>query len=128
MTGDTPSQLKPADPGAIDDWPQLVLDQLRDSSHRHGYTKLCPLCGGHGGWNLQLNAHPLPPSCGDTLHNRHLFVHSRAQCSHCAGWGWVHPNDNCPAHDFVKIRSKARCLHIYRCNRCGTERVVDSSD
>jgi len=76
---------------------------------------------------LVLNQNPLHGK-PDTTHNRHLFVHLRTQCEHCAGWGWVHPDDNCPRHRWEKYGSRGRCLHLYRCTSCGAEREVDTSD
>jgi DnaJ-class molecular chaperone len=127
MTENTIRSLEPGDPGSFDDWPPGFLDQLREMSHRYGYTKLCPICRGHGGWNVVLNQHPLHGN-PDTAHHRHLFAHRRTQCEHCNGWGWLHPDDNCPRHQWEKIGNRGRCLHIYRCTGCGVEREIDASD
>jgi hypothetical protein len=120
--------LEPGDPGAFDDWPQGAIDGLLKLSHRNGYTKLCPICRGHGGWNLQLAATPLPRGCADTAANRHMLAHRRAKCDHCNGWGWVHPSDHCPRHEFVVARSLGRSLTLYQCAHCGIEREIDTSD
>ena len=127
MMGNTTRSLEPGDPGSFDDWPPVLLDQLREMSHRYGYTKLCHICRGHGGWNIVLNQHPLH-DMPNTAHHRHLFAHRRTKCSHCNGWGWLHPDDNCPRHQWEKIGSRGRLLHIYRCTDCGAELEIDTSD
>jgi len=44
MMENTARSLEAGDPGSFDDWPPMVLDQLREMSQRNGYTKLCPRC------------------------------------------------------------------------------------
>ncbi len=127
MTENTTRSLEPNDPGAFDDWGPGSLDELRRMSHRYGYTKLCHICRGHGGWNMALNQSPLK-GMPDTAANRHRFAHRRTQCDHCNGWGWLHPDDNCPRHQWQKIGNCGRSLHIHRCTGCGAEREIDTSD
>jgi hypothetical protein len=127
MMENTTRPLEPGDPGSFDDFPKRLLDDLRRMSHRAGYTKLCHICRGHGGWNVVLNQHPLSVKL-DTADHRHLLAHRRTTCSQCNGWGWLHPDDNCPRHQWEKASSRGRCLHIYRCTSCGAQREIDTSD
>jgi hypothetical protein len=112
-----------------------LLEQPTD----YPYTQHCPLCKGHGGWNLQLNSYPLY-NHEDTAENRHNYSHFRTHCMQCAGWGWVKPgspDSNC-IHDYNEIDYEkclllgvyhaGRCWHVYECSKCGKTRGYDSSD
>lgn len=116
--------LKPNDPLSFLDFPARKLDLSKD-------TKICHVCFGFGGWNLQVFAYDLPKGIRNTAKNRHLHRHFRASCSQCNGWGVVESgskNDTCPEHDWVKVRNTGRCLTLYECSKCGLECEVDSSD
>lgn len=126
MTSPT-KYLSVKDKGAFRDWPRGEMKKLREMSHASGYTKLCPVCKGHGGWNLQLNAYPLHLH-KDTARNRHFFSHFRAHCMHCNGWGWTSPAETCPGHQWVPVRKTGNCLTVHRCTVCGKEWEIDSSD
>ena len=93
-----------------------------------GLTKLCPVCIGHGGRNLQLNAYPLPAGKEDTAENRHTYCHFRAICSHCNGWGFVAESEMCSGHEWKHTENLGRCYNRYTCTKCGKINDVDSSD
>lgn len=84
----------------------------------------CPRCKGHGGWNLDLNCYPLH-GYDDTPENRHRYGHFRAGCPQCGGHGWT--NDVACVHDFAEVGSVAMFQHVHRCQKCGVERVYDST-
>ena len=115
-----PAYLEPTDPGAFDDWmkrePWLM------------YTKECPRCKGHGGWNLTLNAYKLHPGVADTPSNRHLYSHFRTVCGHCNGHGYIHPENTCPGHEWVFKENLGRCYNRYRCIHCTAVSDWDSGD
>ena len=90
---------------------------------------VCPVCHGHGAWNLTLNAYG--PG-----------VHFQASCNQCSGWGYVTEEDLC-IHAFVelaraeierrnaqgaKLLNFGRCWHVYECQKCGQIRYLDTSD
>lgn len=78
---------------------------------------LCPQCKGHGRWNLTLDAYG-------------KGQHFQASCAQCWGWGWVEKgttHETC-IHDFSDQRSVGRCLHEWKCVKCGYSVEVDSSD
>lgn len=125
---DMTSFLEPGDPGAFKDWPRILKQQMRQASHRRGLTRRCPVCRGNTGWNLQLDAYPLPRSCKNTACDRHMFAHKKVVCPHCRGWGWVHPDDRCPRHQWETVRKLGRLLSVERCAACGLEQQVDLSD
>lgn len=106
-------------PDAFVDWPVM--------QPAHGYTKPCPVCKCHGGWNLQLNAYSLH-HYPDTPENRHRYSHFRATCGHCHGWGYVRPENTCPGHEWVHVRNTDRCLAEYQCKHCNVVAEFDSSD
>lgn len=103
------------------------------------YSELCPLCKGHGGWNLKLNSYPLR-DLEDTPDNRHKYSHFRGHCSQCNGWGWVKEGslDATCIHDYneisydecrkLNVYHAGRCWHVYKCSKCGETRGYDSSD
>ncbi len=76
---------------------------------------ICPVCKGHGHWNLELDAYG-------------KGQHFRAACFQCNGWGWVDEKDKDCVHEFKEIALVGRCLHKMQCSKCGQERTVDSSD
>lgn len=84
-----------------------------------GPWALCPLCQGHGGWNLGLNAYGP---------GRHF----QAFCRQCWGWGWVKADskDVKCVHTFKEIAPDQpyRCWHTIQCANCGETRSYDSSD
>jgi DnaJ-class molecular chaperone len=106
-------------------------DAFVDWDHKepaYGCTKECPRCKGFGGWNLQINSYKMPANTADTPENRHKFVHFRAMCSHCNGWGYVSPNETCPGHEWTFEKNLGRCYNRYRCTVCGAQSDVDSGD
>lgn len=115
--------LTPESPEAFVDFPMADAE----FAAKYNLTKICPRCKGHGGWNLKLNSYPLHDK-PDTAENRHRYSHFRASCSHCNGWGYVREDENCPGHEWKHVRNVGRCLNLYRCEKCGKEREVDSSD
>jgi hypothetical protein len=125
--------LEVTDPNAF------VDHQLQPKPHMDGYDYLCPLCHGHGGWNLELNAYRLPKGKRSTAANRRNFCHFRCNCSQCNGWGWVIADDTKCIHDWVEISAQeaekrglyhaGRCWHVYVCSHgCGRTTAQDSSD
>lgn len=94
---------------------------------QYSLTKMCPVCFGHGGWNLTLNVYPLHDK-PDTAENRHKFSHFRAHCSHCNGWGYVREDEMCTGHEWVFVRNTGNCLNLHKCKHCGKEWEIDSSD
>lgn len=114
--------LDHTDPDAFLDWPapKTESDLIKD-------YKLCPVCQGHGGWNLSLNAYPLHGR-ESTPENRHRYSHFRCCCSHCNGWGGVHKSVSCVGHEWKHIATTGRCLNLYECVHCGKIQEVDSSD
>ena len=92
--------------------------ELKKPQYNKGMIETCPLCKGHGGWNLRINAY------GDGKH-------FNAACSNCNGWGYIKPEDACkvaPYHQWEVIRNAGNCLNVWKCIHCGIEMVVDSSD
>jgi len=85
----------------------------------------CPVCHGHGYWNLRLNAYGKP---GDPPAQRHF----RAFCRQCWSWGWVktESTDSSCVHEFKEIAPDQpwRCWHTIKCTKCGETRSYDSSD
>lgn len=80
---------------------------------------LCPLCQGHGGWNLRLNAYG-------------LGKHFQAMCNQCWGWGHVGKEDATCIHDFMEGERKGSGSgrmfeHKIKCRKCGRSRWYDSS-
>lgn len=75
--------LSSTDKDAYLDFPPLNL-VLKDNE------KMCPVCEGHGGWNLEIFAYyksMLRNGMEDNSENRHRNAHFRCVCSHCNGWG-----------------------------------------
>ncbi len=87
----------------------------------------CPLCHGHGEWNLELNAY----GPGRNF---------QAVCSQCNGYGWVKKgtSDETCIHDWHELsmsESRAKgythfgmCYHVYQCTKCHKMTAQDSSD
>lgn len=75
----------------------------------------CPVCKGHGGWNLKLKAF-------------RDGSHFQCACNQCNGWGWVEQSstDATCIHEFQRV-TIGNCLHEETCTKCGETRVVDSS-
>jgi DnaJ-class molecular chaperone len=109
-------------PDAFVDYP--LMDAAK--SAEYGLTKICPVCAGHGGWNLLLNQYDLNGK-ENTPANRHLYSHFRSHCMHCNGWGYVRETENCPGHEWKHVRNTGNCLNLYRCEKCGKEWEIDSS-
>ncbi len=112
--------LEPNDEGAFLDHPRMEPSG--------NYNIECPLCKGHGGWNMRLNAYPLHGKENNPA-NRHQFSHFRCICRHCNGWGYVDAATaaKCQGHDWVFVRNTGNCLNLYECKHCGEKNVVDSS-
>lgn len=118
--------LNPTDPGAFRDIPTKAPPGERWSDMT-AYNTVCPLCLGHGKWNLRLDAYG---------GGRHFQAH----CCQCNGYGWVRDgslNATCIHEETELSSSECRaagvphygmCWHVYRCTKCGHIRSVDSSD
>lgn len=97
----------------------------KPEGYPQGADTICPLCHGHGKWNLELNAYG-------------SGKHFQGGCGQCWGWGWVTPEDADCIHEFVEIsQAKAKalgvmhfgmCWHVIQCTKCGRLRSYDSSD
>lgn len=111
-------------PDAFVDFPKKQLDSKTSGI---GFTKECPMCKGHGGWNLRLNAYNLHGK-PDTPENRHRYSHFICMCSHCYGWGYVSPDEVCQGHEWQFVENLGRCYNRYKCIHCGKNNDVDSSD
>jgi DnaJ-class molecular chaperone len=119
MTYQRAAYMDHTHPDAFVDWTRM--------EPKYGNTKECPRCKGWGGWNLEMNAYKLPPNTPDTQENRHKFVHFRAMCNHCNGWGYVSPKEKCPGHEWVFAENLGNCYNRYTCSVCGMKNDVDSS-
>ena len=119
MSYQPPVYLTPAHPDAFVDWPVMQPTAA--------FTKPCHVCKCHGGWNLTLNAYPLHHYT-NTPENRHRYSHFRKVCNHCNGYGYVHPDNNCPGHEWVHTRNVGRCLDEYKCKHCPAIAQFDSGD
>ena len=86
----------------------------------------CPVCKGHGGWNLSLNSFPLHGK-ENTAENRHLYSHFRCSCNQCNSLGWTSKENVC-IHDMIHVAKIGACLNTYECSKCNTTMQVDSSD
>lgn len=102
----------------IKDKPETKYPGLQDMKY------LCPVCLGHGKWNLELNSY------GEGKH----FQQS---CFQCNSWGYVREKDYICIHEFKELSQKeckeesinhyGNCDHVYRCLNCNQIRHVDSS-
>lgn len=92
------------------------------------FTKMCPICKGHGGWNLKLNQYPIPKHLPNTPENRHRYLHFKQHCVQCSGYGYVTESDNCPGHLWEHVRHISRCYDEYVCTICNKTHFVDSTD
>lgn len=109
------------------DYPPLVENEFGSAAHPIPAGSVqCPKCNGWGGWNLRLNAYKTTQP--DTPENRHKYVHFRASCDQCVGWGHVPEADSHCVHEWGNATTIGRCLTDYTCKHCGTHRTVDSSD
>lgn len=120
--------LKPNDRDAFVDWPKI---KFTDFIEKYPYSWVekyveCPLCFGHGGWNLKINAYPLHEK-ENTPENRHYFSHFRCCCSQCNGYGYVSPDQTNHIHKWIRKEKIANCLHIYECEICKITQEIDSS-
>lgn len=121
----TEHYLKPTDAGAFQDFP--AVNPNREFALSIGYTQSCPVCQGHGGWNLRLHAYSLHHH-PDTPENRHRYSHFRSVCGHCNGLGSVHPSVTCQGHEWRWVKNLGRCYNRYECIHCAAVSDVDSSD
>lgn len=96
--------LKPGEVGSFDGF------SLKEKTDIREY--ICPVCSGHGGWNLELNAYG-------------TGKHFQAHCSQCEGYGWVFEWDRC-VHDLDNGIKIGNCLHRYTCKKCGITKEIDS--
>lgn len=88
---------------------------------------VCPVCKGHGGWNLEIDAYGK---------GRHF----QASCGQCNGWGWVEKGskDAKCVHKYREMSVKeardkghehwGMCYHVYECRKCKQVIAQDSSD
>jgi hypothetical protein len=104
------------------DYPKIPDDKYPELGEE------CPRCRGRGGWNLKLDAYP----------NQQLpeHRHYRASCGACWGYGKLQKGQTC-AHEWRNATYEEsqrtsytlyRCEHLWICDKCKQERVVDSSD
>lgn len=105
--------MTPDHPDAFLDYPPV------DQTNWPEGATLCPICQGHGGWNLAVNCY----RSRDDPQNAHF----RTMCGACWGYGYLQPGQTCP-HEWQHDRTIGRCLHVWKCTKCGAEREVDSSD
>jgi hypothetical protein len=133
--------LEPTDPNAFLDWPKPKPVPLG----KH----LCINCKGYGGWNLKVNANPMSAKQEADVRNmlkeatysnmpllkhdmsdslfRHYYVHLRAGCHHCNGWGYTELEDTDHVHDFSITENVSMFLHKDICSICGKSKMRDSS-
>jgi hypothetical protein len=97
-------------------WVDYPAQKAVPPSYLSGYTKRCPTCRGHGGWNLLLSAFPLSGK-DNTVENRHLFSHMRATCHACSGHGWIRPDDDRCTHEFRMTGVSNKLTH-FSCVNC----------
>lgn len=95
---------------------QRLIDNVEKRSLEYVH---CPVCRGHGNWNLRLDAYG--PG-----------QHFQAFCSQCSGYGWVRrgsANETCVHkwRDITPSPAPYSCWHLEKCTGCGQEREVDSS-
>lgn len=108
--------LRPTDPDAFKDWEVIPIKETVVKN-----PVLCPLCLGHGGWNLRLDAYTPRPG---------MKNHFTCFCDSCWGEGYVEKdslNHKCFPHEWER-KTIGRCLHEWKCQKCGQLHTVDSSD
>lgn len=99
--------LKPGDP---DSFLGYEIKEQRTPEY-----VLCPVCSGHGGWNLRVHAYGP---------DRHF----RAHCDQCSGYGWTRPENAKCVHEWKFVANLGRCYNQYQCTKCGMKQNVDSGD
>jgi hypothetical protein len=99
----------------------------------------CPKCKGHGGWILTPKArgHAYDGHNGGTCRDAtgwkqicNGIHHFMSSCDQCNGWGYVKAdslNESC-IHEMKHEANHGNCLNSYKCVKCGTRRMIDSSD
>ena len=105
--------------------PQAFLDFPEPELPPRGRA-VCPRCGGHGGWNLRLNASPLPAGVDDTPENRHRYAHFQAACMNCNGWGHV-PGEQAEHIHQWKTTCWSGSERTDECETCGQRWNLDTS-
>lgn len=114
--------LEPTDDDAFLDFPK---------KEREPWAKdfvECPVCFGHGGWNLRTFSYTLPKGMEDNEENRHSHVHFRCFCQQCRGYGYTHPDNAKCIHNMVHFQNLGRCYNREKCTKCGMTQDIDSSD
>ena len=114
--------MEPTDKDAFLDFPKKERADYLPSDYVE-----CPVCMGHGGWNLSINSYPLH-SHADTSENRHLYSHFRTNCNQCNGWGQLDKKNTVCIHTLVHDSNVGNCLNRYKCCKCDHTEVWDSSD
>ena len=81
---------------------------------------LCPLCKGHGMWNLKVDAYGK---------GRHF----QRGCRQCNSWGWVDAGslDATCIHEVEEVSRPANHrsgIHVEVCKKCGRKSSYDTSD
>ena len=87
----------------------------RSAEPSMGLTAICAACKGYGGWHLQLDAYGIGKNFD-------------CSCSTCNGWGYVKQKYAGHIHNYVFVKNTGLCLNLYKCDGCGDEWNVDSSD
>ncbi len=133
--------ITPDHPDAFIDFPPPPIHPIPEGSI------VCARCKGHGGWNLELLAFPRTPSVEQQIRDmlkkmpvnnlkhdmtkmefRHYYVHFRASCNNCNGWGYVPASQGEHIHNWHHHQNVGNCLNQYKCSTCGEIQTVDSSD
>jgi hypothetical protein len=115
FTTETPKQYLPEATDFTD------IDVRFPMEAREGYVMVpCPLCKGHGMWNLELNAYGP---------GRHF----QQGCRQCWSWGYVEKGslDETCLHEMVEISRPPNHRsgeHVDQCTKCGRKRSYDTSD
>lgn len=145
--------LTPDHPDAFIDFPPITFVQYLGNKRIEQPTlptgkSVCAKCKGHGGWNLELNAYPktkkdeqrireqlkeqpfvnMPGHDMTDQEFRHSYVHFKASCDNCNGWGYVDAKQGDHVHEWDRGTKVGNCLTNYKCLSCGVVWQVDSSD
>ena len=96
------------------------------SSSRPRDALPAPDAGGHGGWNLRLNANALPIGIEDNPQNRHKYVHFMAGCPNCNGWGHLPEEQADHIHQWETVAWEG-FLRTEKCSECGQKQQFDTS-